>query len=188
VQPAASAGPSFIAMMKSGTFHGMIPAHTPTGRRPTRTGLPNAPGRSSLQLKLLVMSAWMSSTIVAANTCVPTDSRVGQPFWRLITSAIAGARFFSASDRRRIASARSSGAMRGNGPLSNASRAAATARSTSDFVASGTRPITSSVDAERTSMRPFASEGTHRFPMKSSSCSAIATRTSPLFIAIPVRT
>ena len=148
-------------MMKSGTFHGMIPAHTPTGSRPTRIGLPNAPARSSTQLKLFAMSAWMSSTIVAANTCVPIDSRAGQPFSRLITSAIAGARFLSASERRRIASARSSGAMRGNGPRSNASRAAATARSMSAFVASGTRPITSSVDAERTSMRPLASEGTH---------------------------
>ena len=31
VEPVAMTGPSFIAAMKSGTFHGTMPAHTPTG-------------------------------------------------------------------------------------------------------------------------------------------------------------
>src|SRR5262249_33047535 len=80
------------------------------------------------------------------------------------------------SDRRRIAAPRCSGLHCGNGPRSNARRAAATARSTSSRVASGTRPITSSVDAERTSIFCFACEATHSPPMKRSLYSAIATR------------
>ena len=51
-------------------------------------------------------------------------------------------------------SARSSGAMRGHGPLSKASRAAATALSMSAVVPSGTRPTFSSVDGEITSITP----------------------------------
>ena len=45
--PAAIAGPSFNAAMNSGTFHGMIPAATPTGARRTSTGEPSAPSRRS---------------------------------------------------------------------------------------------------------------------------------------------
>ena len=49
VEPDARHGPSFIAMMYSGTFHGMMPAQTPTGARRTTTFWPMAPTRSSLQ-------------------------------------------------------------------------------------------------------------------------------------------
>ena len=49
VEPDARHGPSFIAMMYSGTFHGVMPAHTPTGARRTTTFWPMAPTRSSLQ-------------------------------------------------------------------------------------------------------------------------------------------
>ena len=48
VDPDARQGPSFIAIMYSGTFHGMIPAATPTGARRTTTFWPMAPTRSSL--------------------------------------------------------------------------------------------------------------------------------------------
>ena len=49
-----------------------------------------------------------------------------------------------------MTSARSAGLICGHGPLSNASRAAATARSTSAVVASGTLAMTSSVWGEIT--------------------------------------
>jgi hypothetical protein len=66
-------------------------------------------------------------------------------------------------------SARSAGLMRGHGPRSKASRAAATALSMSAFVASGTRPITSSVDGEITSIVSEPVAATHLPPMKNES-------------------
>ena len=61
--------------------------------------------------------------------------------------------------------ARSAGAMRGQGPWSNASRAAATARSTSAFWASGTRPTSSSVVGDTTSNTEDEEGSTHSPPM-----------------------
>ena len=104
--------------------------------------------------------------MVDDSTWTPSEIEIGQPFWDEIVLAMSWARFFSASERRLMPSARSSGVQRGKGPLSNASRAAATARSTSAGVASGTRPITSSVLGEMTSMRPFASDSTNLPPTK----------------------
>ena len=66
-------------------------------------------------------------------------------------------------------SARSAGAMCGHGPLSKASRATATALSTSASVASGTRPTTSSVVGLMTSMVPVPEGLTHSPPMNSRS-------------------
>ena len=50
--PAASAAPSFMHVMNSGTFHGTMPAATPTGTFCTRTG-PITPARSALNGKRL---------------------------------------------------------------------------------------------------------------------------------------
>ncbi len=61
--------------------------------------------------------------------------------------------------------ARSAGAMRGHGPWSKASRAAATARSTSATWASGTRPTSSSVVGETTSKAEEEDGSTHSPPM-----------------------
>jgi hypothetical protein len=46
VEPEARAGASLRVVMNSGTFHGMIPAATPTGSRRTRVG-PSMPSRIS---------------------------------------------------------------------------------------------------------------------------------------------
>ena len=62
-------------------------------------------------------------------------------------------------------SARSSGDMRGQGPRSKAVRAAATALSMSASVPSGTRPTTSSVEGEITSMTSVPSGATQSPPM-----------------------
>ncbi len=43
VEPDAMHGATFRAVMNSGTFHGMMPAHTPTGSRRTMIGPPSAP-------------------------------------------------------------------------------------------------------------------------------------------------
>ena len=45
-EPEASVGANFSIVMNSGTFHGMMPATTPTGSLRTRAG-PNMPGRTS---------------------------------------------------------------------------------------------------------------------------------------------
>ena len=58
-------------------------------------------------------------------------------------------------------SARSPGLICGHGPESNARRAAATARSTSSFDASGTVAMTSSVSGEITSMVAVLDGSTH---------------------------
>ena len=68
-----------------------------------------------------------------------------------------------------MASARSSGVELGHGPLSNASRAAATARSMSAGDPSGVRAYTSSVIGEMTSMVLSVAGATHSLPMKSRS-------------------
>ena len=49
----ASAGPIFSIVMNSRTFHGMMPAHTPTGSWRTSAG-PRKPGRTSSKAKLRV--------------------------------------------------------------------------------------------------------------------------------------
>ena len=63
-------------------------------------------------------------------------------------------------------SARSPGDICGHGPLSNASRAAATARSTSAVVASGTLAMTSSVAGEITASVSVPAGSTQSPPMK----------------------
>ena len=69
--------------------------------------------------------------------------------------------------KRCTAAMRSSGDIRGHSPSSKAVRAAATARSMSAVVPSGTRPTTSSVCGEMTSMTSEPAGATHSPPMKS---------------------
>ena len=107
----------------------------------------------------------MSSTIVAEKTWPMIDQDFGDPFSLEITSAMSWARDCNAPERRLRPSARSSGIMRGHGPVSNAARAAAMALSMSAGDASGTVPMTSSVWGEMTSMTPLPSGFTHSPPM-----------------------
>jgi len=109
----------------------------------------------------------VSSTIVAENTCPMSDHFDGHPISCVMQSAYCCARACSAADKRAIASARSLAAMRGHGPSSNARRAAATARSMSSVVASGTLAMVSSVRGEITSSVSRPVDATHSPPMKS---------------------
>ena len=151
--------------MKSGTFHGVIAATTPTGARRTRTGPPIMPVRVSTHWYWVASAAYESSTIVAENTWPMIDHCFGEPFSDEIVSAMSCERAWSASERRPIASPRSTGVMCGQGPSSNALRAAATARSTSAVDAWGTCPMTSSVAGEITSMTSEPAGATHSPPM-----------------------
>src|SRR6266571_1849883 len=74
---------------------------------------------------------------------------------------------------------RSSGDRRGHSPLSKASRAAATARSMSAVVPSGTRPTSSSECGEITSMVPVPAGSTHSPPMNSRWCSRMDALLDP---------
>ena len=107
----------------------------------------------------------MSRTIVAEKTWPMSDHDFGEPFCDEITSAMSWDRDCSAPESRLMPSARSAGVMRGHGPSSNAWRAAVTARSMSAGEASGTRPMTSSVCGEMTSIEPVPSGSTHSPPM-----------------------
>ncbi len=98
-----------------------------------------------------------------AKTWPACEKLIGQPISVVIVEAMSAERFCSAASRRSSTSARSAGALRGHGPRSNASRAIATARSTSASRASGTRPMRSSVNGEQTSMTALL-EGFWWFP------------------------
>ena len=100
----------------------------------------------------------------SSRACANVIGTAASSMFRVASSR---ARSVTYSPMRASAAARSSGDVRGHGPLSNASRAAATARSTSALVARGTYPMTSSVDGEITSMRPPSAAGTHAPPMYS---------------------
>jgi hypothetical protein len=103
--------------------------------------------------------------MVAEKTCPISDHDFGDPFSEEMVSARASDRDCNAPESRLIPSARSAGVMRGHGPSSKARRAAATARSMSAGVASGTRPMTSSVCGDTTSMVPLPEDSTHSPPM-----------------------
>jgi hypothetical protein len=77
-------------------------------------------------------------------------------------------RAFRAFESFAIASPRSFGDQCGNGPVSKAARAAATAASMSAVDASGTRPSATSVDEDRTSSVALARAGWKPPPMKRS--------------------
>ena len=94
------------------------------------------------------------------------DQLFGEPFSLEMTSAMSAERACRAAERRESAAPRSSGLIEGHGPLSNASRAAATALSMSAGEASGTCPMTSSVWGETTSMTASVSGFTNSPPMK----------------------
>jgi hypothetical protein len=79
---------------------------------------------------------------------------------------------YTAANRSTFA-IRSSGVIRGQGPSSNALRAARTAASTSAGEPEGACAITSSVCGDTTSMRPSVAGSRHRPPTKSLSYEGI---------------
>ncbi len=96
------------------------------------------------------------------------DQEYGEPFSELITRAISSARAAMPSLIRSATASRSASGIRGQGPSSKAFLATATARSTSSREACGTRPMTSSVCGETTSMTSRPAGATSSPPMKSS--------------------
>ena len=67
-EPEAMVGPTLREVMNSGTFQGMIPAHTPTGSRRTMIVPPRAPSRCSSKANSRVWRAKASNTIDDAST------------------------------------------------------------------------------------------------------------------------
>jgi hypothetical protein len=92
--------------MNSGTFHGMMPADTPTGSLRTSTG-PSAPGRISSNGKVSARSAQPSSAMVELNTWPMSDQLDGVPISAVKTSASSCERAWMAWDSRRTVAARS---------------------------------------------------------------------------------
>ncbi len=90
---------------------------------------------------------------------------MGEPISAVISAAISPVRPAKISARRPTAAARSAGSVRGQGPVSKATRAAATARSMSAVVPAGTRPMTCSVCGETTSMTSVPAGATQSPPM-----------------------
>lgn len=147
----SSAGASLAAATNCGTFQGTTAATTPTGSRRTRI-FPSAPSRVSSYVKFFATVIAESHTIIAPRACARTLHEYGEPFSEEMRRAISSCRTAIASLIRVTTAIRSSSGSRGQGPSSKALRAAATARSTSAGAACGTRPKTSPVCGEITSM------------------------------------
>jgi hypothetical protein len=142
VHPATSAGANLPDAVTCGPFHGVIAATTPTGSRRTVTG-PRIPSRRSSHAKPAPSWPKYRHPAAAAATCRGWD--IGAPICAVIKAANSSRRLAYRSANLARISARSAGSIRGQGPRSNASRAAATARSMSAGVPAGTRPMTCSV-------------------------------------------
>ncbi len=127
------------------------------------------PVRVSSKSNSRVRPVKKSSTAVAAKTWPMIEKLYGAPFSLEISRAKSSICAVIAAEIVAMMSARSAGAIRGHGPRSNASRAAATARSMSSMVDTGTRPITSSVAGDTTSSVSLPDGATHLPPMKNES-------------------
>lgn len=158
------------AATNCGTFHGTTAATTPTGSRRTRI-FPRTPSRVSSYVKPRATVIAASHTIIAPRACARTLQEYGEPFSEEMTRAISSWRTAIPSLIRLTTSTRSSRLIRGQGPSSKACRATATARSTSAVDACGTRPMTSSVCGEITSMTSLPSGSVNSPPMNSCPCS-----------------
>ena len=106
---------------------------------------------------------------MGAKTWAIAPQPTGDPISIVISSAIGCISAWRAADTLVRMAALSVGAIRGQGPSSNAVRAALTARSMSVVVASGTRPITSSVVGLITSIVPVPAGDVHSPPMNNRS-------------------
>ena len=103
--------------------------------------------------------------MVGASTWARVPHEIGEPISLEISSEMPCMSLRMASATLARMAPRSAGAMRGQGPWSKASRAAATARSTSATWASGTRPTSSSVVGDTTSNAEVEDGSTHSPPM-----------------------
>jgi hypothetical protein len=137
----------------------VIAPTTPTGSR-TISELPTFSSHCVCSMQ----SGIVANDIVGRPAWIIIDRFIGMPTSREISAAISSPRAASAAAIARQASSRS--AIDDCDQTSKAARAAATARSTSPAVASGTRPMTSSVVESITSRTPPPPSGsTHSPPM-----------------------
>jgi len=177
VHPASRAGATLLLISAIGAFHGMIAPTTPAGSRTIRPNCPaaglvgssngNVPARSANALKVACAPA-PPKRAIACNT---PDSR-GQ-IWPMSSP-----RLPSSPPMARRYPARSAWASCGQGPASNACRAASTALETSDPWASATLKNSSSVP-ESITLITASDEGlTHCPPMKKRSACRIGALTS----------
>ena len=86
-QPDSSAGASFDIVTNCGTFHGTMPATTPTGSRRTITS-PNTPGRCSSHGYDWAMVMKALSIIQLAGACARFEKLMGEPISSVMTVAM----------------------------------------------------------------------------------------------------
>ena len=164
VEPDASVGANFNMVMNSGTFHGTMPATTPTGSLRTTTG-PSIPARTSSNGYDSVSPVKKSSAMWVAPIWPKCENRMGAPTSWVIRLARSSARSTMSPWSRRMIPARSCADISAHGPWFRADRAASTARSTSAWTASGVEPTGSSV-AGLTTVKVLDDAGsTHSPPM-----------------------
>ena len=108
---------------------------------------------------------------------------IGAPTCAVHASESAGRRAVSSAATLRRAAARSAVESLGHGPLSNASRAAATARSTSFSWASANVISTSSVTGEMSVSVSLELGSTHSPPMKNE-CGDLTVRSACAWVAL----
>ena len=139
--PAASAGPIFQAAMISGKFHGTIAATTPTGSRVISASASCEVGATS-SYTLSIASAYQAMQRAVEGMSTDRLSPIGLPMSIVSSRASSSLCFRISSAKRCSTRLRSRGGWRHHTPLSNARRAAATARSASARSAEATRAIT----------------------------------------------
>ena len=137
MHPASSAGATLLLISPIGAFHGMIAPTTPTG---SRTSRPNCPtlGFAGSSNGYVPASAANALKVRSAPAPAPRATACSTPDSRGQIWPMSADRFFSSVPIARRYSARCSCVSQGHGPLSNASRAAPTARTMSAAWASGT--------------------------------------------------
>ena len=92
VQPDSSAGASLAIVTNCGTFHGTMPATTPTGSCRTMTSVPSMPVRVSSHGNCCAMPTKVLSIIHAAGAWPRFENVIGEPISAVMISAISGRR------------------------------------------------------------------------------------------------
>ena len=143
-QPAASAGPIFQAIIRSGKFHGNTAPTTPMGSRTTSASA-SSPTGAVWSYSLSIASACQISVLMVSGRSISAQSRTGLPE-SSDSRTESSCRFRRSSFARRISTClRAAGCWQRQRPSSNASRALPTAKSTSVPSQAATAAITSPV-------------------------------------------
>ncbi len=139
--PAASAGPIFQAAMINGKFQGTMAATTPIGSRVINASASGPVGATS-SYTLSTASAYQAMQRAVDGMSTARLSEMGFPMSIVSSSASSSPCCRISSANRSSTRLRSRGACRDHTPLSNARRAAATARSTSALSVEATFAMT----------------------------------------------